>query len=148
MSSTYSYLLASRHGGEALIIDPVLEKVDRYLELLGNSTSGWSRRWIHICTQTTSPAWEPSGPHALHHGDGRAEQGRCRVHRVADGDRLKIEGIGLEVMYTPGHTDDSYSFLFGDRVFTGDTLLIRGTGGPTSRMVILVCSMNRCSAVC
>jgi len=48
--------------------------------------------------------------------------------RVADGDTLTIEGISLEVMYTPGHTDDSYCYLMGDRVFTGDTLLIRGTG--------------------
>jgi len=48
--------------------------------------------------------------------------------RVADGDQLEIEGLALDVIYTPGHTDDSYSFLCGDRVFTGDTLLIRGTG--------------------
>jgi rhodanese-related sulfurtransferase len=48
--------------------------------------------------------------------------------RIADGDRLRVEGLSLDVLYTPGHTDDSYSFLLGDRVFTGDTLLIRGTG--------------------
>ena len=48
--------------------------------------------------------------------------------RVADGDKVMIEGLSLDVMYTPGHTDDSYSYLMGDRVFTGDTLLIRGTG--------------------
>jgi rhodanese-related sulfurtransferase len=48
--------------------------------------------------------------------------------RVAEGDKVTIEGVTLDVMYTPGHTDDSYSFLMGDRVFTGDTLLIRGTG--------------------
>jgi len=48
--------------------------------------------------------------------------------RVADGDQLRIEALALDVMYTPGHTDDSYSFHCGDRVFTGDTLLIRGTG--------------------
>jgi rhodanese-related sulfurtransferase len=48
--------------------------------------------------------------------------------RVSDGDRVMIEGLSLDVMYTPGHTDDSYSYLMGDRVFTGDTLLIRGTG--------------------
>jgi glyoxylase-like metal-dependent hydrolase (beta-lactamase superfamily II) len=48
--------------------------------------------------------------------------------RLADGDKLAIEGLSLDVAYTPGHTDDSYSFLMPDRVFTGDTLLIRGTG--------------------
>ena len=48
--------------------------------------------------------------------------------RIAEGDRLGIEGISLDVVYTPGHTDDSYSFIMPDRVFTGDTLLIRGTG--------------------
>ena len=48
--------------------------------------------------------------------------------RVADGDQLQIDGVDLEVLYTPGHTDDSYCFRTADRVFTGDTLLIRGTG--------------------
>jgi rhodanese-related sulfurtransferase len=48
--------------------------------------------------------------------------------RLADGDKLTIEGLALDVIYTPGHTDDSYSFILPDRVFTGDTLLIRGTG--------------------
>ncbi len=48
--------------------------------------------------------------------------------RVGDGDRVGIEGLSLEAIYTPGHTDDSYSYLMADRVFTGDTLLIRGTG--------------------
>jgi len=48
--------------------------------------------------------------------------------RVAEGDYVGIEGVRLDVLYTPGHTDDSYSFLMGDRVFTGDTLLIHGTG--------------------
>jgi rhodanese-related sulfurtransferase len=48
--------------------------------------------------------------------------------RVAEGDRIEIEGLRLDVLYTPGHTDDSYSFVLRDRVFTGDTLLIRGTG--------------------
>ena len=47
---------------------------------------------------------------------------------MAEGDKLTIEGLALDVLYTPGHTDDSYSFLMSDRVFTGDTLLIRGTG--------------------
>jgi rhodanese-related sulfurtransferase len=48
--------------------------------------------------------------------------------RVSEGDRIEIEGLSLDVRYTPGHTDDSYCYLMADRVFTGDTLLIRGTG--------------------
>jgi sulfur dioxygenase len=48
--------------------------------------------------------------------------------RVGEGDRLTVEGLSLEALYTPGHTDDSYCFLLGDRIFTGDELLIRGTG--------------------
>ena len=58
------------------------------------------------------------------------EQSRADVvsMRLAEGDKLTVEGVSLDVLYTPGHTDDSYSFLMRDRVFTGDTLLIRGTG--------------------
>ena len=56
VSGTYSYLIASRRGGEALIIDPVLEKVDRYLKLMEELDLGWSRRSTPICTPTTSPA--------------------------------------------------------------------------------------------
>src|SRR5207342_1269939 len=48
--------------------------------------------------------------------------------RLADGEKLTIEGLSFDAIYTPGHTDDSYSFIMPDRVFTGDTLLIRGTG--------------------
>src|SRR5947209_12630401 len=47
---------------------------------------------------------------------------------LADGYKQTIKGVALNVLYTQGHTDDSYSFLMHDRVFTGDTLLIRGTG--------------------
>ena len=47
---------------------------------------------------------------------------------MTEGDRIEIEGLSLDVLYTPGHTDNFYSFLMDDRVFTGDTLLIRGTG--------------------
>jgi len=60
----------------------------------------------------------------------RGERGNVDVvsMRLSEGDKLTIEGVGLDVLYTPGHTDDSYSFLMRDSVFTGDTLLIRGTG--------------------
>jgi sulfur dioxygenase len=128
-SGTYTYLLASRPGGEALIIDPVLEKVDRYLQLVNELDLELVK-----AVDTHLHADHITGLGAL----------RDRLHcitvmgehthadvvsmRVAEGDRIEIDGVRLEVLYTPGHTDDSYSFLLPDRVFTGDTLLIRGTG--------------------
>ena len=59
---------------------------------------------------------------------GEHSRAECVSIKVKEGERLRIGGIMLDVMYTPGHTDDSYSFRLPDRVFTGDTLLIRGTG--------------------
>jgi sulfur dioxygenase len=129
VSSSYSYLLASRRGGEALIIDPVLEKADRYLQLMQELR-------VHLvkAVDTHLHANHITGLGALrdrtHCITVMGEQSGVDVvsMRVADGDQLEIEGLALDVIYTPGHTDDSYSFLCRDRVFTGDTLLIRGTG--------------------
>ena len=129
VSSTYSYLLASRRGGEALIIDPVLEKVDRYLQLVKELDLKLVK-----AVDTHIHADHITGLGALrdrtHCITVMGEMARVDVvsMRVAEGDRLTIEGLALDVLYTPGHTDDSYSFLLNDRVFTGDTLLIRGTG--------------------
>jgi sulfur dioxygenase len=128
-SSTYSYLLASRRGGEALIIDPVLERVDRYLQLIKELDLKLVK-----AVDTHIHADHITGLGALrdrtHCITVMGEQARVDVvsMRVSEGDKLTIEGVALDVLYTPGHTDDSYSFLMGDRVFTGDTLLIRGTG--------------------
>ena len=129
VSGTYSYLLASRHGGEALIIDPVLEKVDRYLKLMEEL----DLRLVKA-VDTHLHADHITGLGALRDRTNcitvMGEQSKVDVVsiRLADGDRLTIEGLSLEALYTPGHTDDSYSFRLDDRVFTGDTLLIRGTG--------------------
>jgi glyoxylase-like metal-dependent hydrolase (beta-lactamase superfamily II)/rhodanese-related sulfurtransferase len=129
VSCTYSYLLASRRGGEALIIDPVLERVDRYLQLIGELELKLVK-----AVDTHLHADHITGLGALRDRTQcvtvMGEQSAVDVvsMRVADGDRLGIEGLSLEVIYTPGHTDDSYSFGLADRVFTGDTLLIRGTG--------------------
>ncbi len=129
VSSTYSYVLASRRGGEALIIDPVLEKVDRYLKLMQELDLKLVK-----AVDTHLHADHITGLGALrdrtHCVTVMGEQSKVDVvsMRLGDGDRLTIEGLSLDALYTPGHTDDSYSFLFGDRVFTGDTLLIRGTG--------------------
>ena len=128
-SGTYTYLLASRHGGEALIIDPVLERVDRYLQLVRELDLKLVK-----AVDTHLHADHITGLGALrdrtHCITVMGEQSHADVvsMRVTEGDRIAIEGVSLDVLYTPGHTDDSYSFLLADRVFTGDTLLIRGTG--------------------
>src|SRR5271157_849523 len=128
-SGTYTYLLASRHRGEALIIDPVLERVDRYLQLVRELDLKLIK-----AIDTHLHADHVTGLGALrdrtHCITVMGEQTHADVvsMRVAEGDRIEIEGLRLDVLYTPGHTDDSYSFVLGDRVFTGDTLLIRGTG--------------------
>jgi sulfur dioxygenase len=128
-SGTYTYLLASRRGGEALIVDPVLEKVDRYLSLIREL----DLRLVKA-VDTHLHADHITGLGALRDSTRcitvMGEQSSVDVvsMRLSDGDMLRIEGIELEAIYTPGHTDDSYSFRMQDRVFTGDTLLIRGTG--------------------
>ncbi|WP_046862171.1 MBL fold metallo-hydrolase [Microvirga massiliensis] len=128
-SGTYSYLLASRRGGEALIIDPVLEKVDRYVQLLRELDLKLVK-----AVDTHLHADHITGLGVLrdrtHCITVMGEQSGVDVvsMRVTEGDTMEIEGMALDVLYTPGHTDDSYSFLLADRVFTGDTLLIRGTG--------------------
>ena len=129
VSSTYTYLIASRSGGEALLIDPVFEKTDRYIKLMqeldlklvkvidthvhaDHITAMGSLRDITNCVTVM----------------GKESTTDVVSMRVSDEEKLSIEGIDLYAMYTPGHTDDSYSFRMNDRVFTGDTLLIRGTG--------------------
>ncbi len=129
VSGTYSYLMASRRGGEALIIDPVLEKVDRYLQLVNELDLKLVK-----AVDTHIHADHITGLGALrdrtHCITVMGDMAKVDVvsMRVTEGDKLTIEGMALDVLYTPGHTDDSYSFLMNDRVFTGDTLLIRGTG--------------------
>ena len=129
VSGTYSYVLASRAGGEALILDPVLEKVDRYCQLLRELDLKLVKAIdTHLHADHVTGLGELRD--RTHCVTIMGEQSKADVvaMRVADGDRVTIEGLSLDVMYTPGHTDDSYSYLMGDRVFTGDTLLIRGTG--------------------
>jgi sulfur dioxygenase len=129
VSGTYTYLLASRRGGEALIIDPVLEKVERYIQLVKELDLKLIK-----AVDTHLHADHITGLGALrdrtHCVTVMGEMSKVDVvsMRLSEGDKLTIEGLALDVLYTPGHTDDSYSFLMRDRVFTGDTLLIRGTG--------------------
>ncbi|PWB80350.1 MAG: hydrolase glyoxylase, partial [Methylocystaceae bacterium] len=129
VSCTYSYLLAGRRGGEALIIDPVLDKVDRYIQLLHELDLKLVKA-IDTHTHADHVTGMGSLRDRTHCITVMGEQSGVDVvsMRVADGDRIEIEGVALEAIHTPGHTNDSYSFRMPDRVFTGDTLLIRGTG--------------------
>src|SRR5438876_11570070 len=128
-SGTYTYLLASRRGGEALIVDPVLEKVERYLQLARELDLKLVK-----AVDTHLHADHITGLGALRDRTqcitvmGECSKADVVSMRLSEGDKLQIEGLSLDVLYTPGHTDDSYSFFMRDRVFTGDTLLIRGTG--------------------
>ena len=129
ISSTYTYLISSGHGREALIIDPVLEKTDQYINLVNQL----DLRLVKVI-DTHIHADHISGLAELR------DQTKCITimgehapadvvsMNVKDNEKISIENIDLTALYTPGHTDDSYSFLMSDRVFTGDTLLIKGTG--------------------
>ncbi len=128
-SSTYTYLIARRPGAEALLIDPVREQIPEYLKLV----EALDLKLV-VAADTHLHADHITGLGALRDATACAtvmgEQTRadCVSTKLREGDRLDIDGIRLDVLYTPGHTDDSYSFLMPDRVFTGDTLLIQGTG--------------------
>ncbi len=129
VSGTYSYLLASRAGGEAMILDPVLERVDRYCQLLRELDLKLVKAVdTHLHADHVTGLGELRDRTYCITIMGEQTKADVVSMRVSDGDKVTIEGITLDVMYTPGHTDDSYSFLMSDRVFTGDTLLIRGTG--------------------
>lgn len=128
-SSTYTYLLAQRAGGEALLIDPVSDHVPRYVKLI--EELGLK---LVVAADTHIHADHITGLGALHERTGCVtamgahSRAMCVSLKLTEGERLDLDGLALEVLYTPGHTDDSYSFQLADRVFTGDTLLIRGTG--------------------
>ena len=128
-TGTYTYLLAERPGGEAVIIDPVLEQMNAYLQLLRELDI---RLVKAIDTHTHADhvtamgkLREVTGCVTLMGEQTRAE---CVSLRVRDGETIHVGALTLRALYTPGHTDESYSFVMDDRVFTGDTLLIRGTG--------------------
>ncbi len=129
ISSTYTYLLAERTGGEALLIDPVRDNVEQYLHAIEELDLQ-----LVMAIDTHVHADHITGLGLLRDSTGCAtalgEQTRaqCVSVRIKEDDILRADGLELRAIYTPGHTDDSYSFVMNDRVFTGDTLLIRGTG--------------------
>ena len=128
-SSTYSYLLAGRVGGEALLIDPVIEQLPAYLRLIEELDLK-----LAVALDTHTHADHVTALGALRDElscvtrMGEQSRAECVSASFRDGETIAVDGVSLKALYTPGHTDDSYSFVAADRVFTGDALLIRGTG--------------------
>lgn len=128
-TSTWTYIVAARRGGEALIIDPVIDLADMYVELLAQLDL--RLEWA-IDTHTHADHITALGTLRERTGCatvmGEFTQASCVTRRVRDGEIIACNGLKLEAIFTPGHTDESFSFRLADRVFTGDVLLYRGTG--------------------
>ena len=128
-SSTYTYLISSGKGREALIIDPVIENTSEYLKALKKLDLRLVKVIdTHIHTDHISGLNELAKQTSCSKIMGEHSASEVIDIRVKDNEKIKIENIELISMHTPGHTDCSYSFLMNDRIFTGDTLLINGTG--------------------
>ena len=128
-SSTYTYIVSSGKGREALIIDPVIEDTNKYLKVLKNFDLKLVKVIdTHIHADHISGLNELSKRTKCSKIMGEHSSAEVVDIHVKDNEKIKIENIELISIYTPGHTDCSYSFLMNDRVFTGDTLLINGTG--------------------
>lgn len=128
-SSTYTYLLAERQGGEALLIDPVLENTAQYVRLIDELELKLVLAVdTHIHADHVTALGELREQSGCATAMGAMTRAECVSVHFNEGEKLRADGLQLDILYTPGHTDDSYSFLLPDRVFTGDTLLIRGTG--------------------
>lgn len=131
-SYTYTYLLADSESKEAALIDPVIEHVDNYIKLVSELNLH-----LKMTLETHTHADHITASGALRDKTGCTtmvavqSQAQCAVGHFSDGDIISIGKLELRAMYTPGHTNDSFSFYLGaghKRVFTGDTLLIRGCG--------------------
>ena len=129
VSCTYTYLLSSGKGREALLIDPVIEKTDEYISYLKNLELKLVKVIdTHIHADHITGLNELNKRTNCTRVMGEKSQSEVIDLKLKDSEKIKIENIEINALYTPGHTDCSYSFLMKDRVFTGDTLLINGTG--------------------
>jgi sulfur dioxygenase len=129
VSSTYTYMIASNKGREALIIDPVLENVETYIELLNEFDLKLVKvidTHIHADHVTGASKLKNITKCSTIMGDHTPSE--TVEIKVKDDDYINLDNLKIRAMYTPGHTSDSYSFLMNNYLFSGDTLLINGTG--------------------
>ena len=128
-SSTYTYIIASDKGREALIIDPVIDNVNDYSNLLEELELKLVKVIdTHIHADHITAMNELNKRTNCSRIMGEKSKSEVIDLKIKDNEKIKVENIELKAIYTPGHTDCSYSYLMNDRVFTGDTLLINGTG--------------------
>ena len=128
-TSTYTYIIASAKGREAVIIDPVLENVEDYI----NALKELDLKLVKVI-DTHIHADHITGASKLKQATncitimGEHTPADTVEIKVKDDEIIDIDNLKIRSMYTPGHTSDSYSFLLDNYLFTGDTLLINGTG--------------------
>ena len=128
-SSTYTYLIASAKGREALIIDPVLEKVEIYINLLKDLNLKLVKVIdTHIHADHITGASKLNEKTNCSTIMGEHTPSDTVQIKVKNEEIIKIDKFEIKAIYTPGHTSDSYSFLMNNYLFSGDTLLINGTG--------------------
>ena len=128
-SSTYTYIIASGQGRDALIIDPVIENVTEYINLLKEL----NLKLVKVI-DTHIHADHITGASALRDQTkcitimGEQTPAETVEIKVKDEEIIKLDELKIKALYTPGHTSDSFSFLMDKYLFSGDTLLINGTG--------------------
>ena len=128
-TSTYTYLIASAKGREAVIIDPVLENVNEYIQLLRDL----DLKLVKVI-DTHIHADHVTGASKLKQATncvtlmGEHTPADAVEIKVKDNELINIDGLDIRSIYTPGHTTESYSFLLDNYLFSGDALLINGTG--------------------
>ena len=128
-SSTYTYIIASAKGREAMIIDPVIENVGEYIKLLKKLDLKLVKvidTHIHADHVTGASKLKDITNCSTIMGDHTPAE--TVEIKVKDEEYISLDKLKIKAMYTPGHTSDSYSFLMNNYLFSGDTLLINGTG--------------------
>ena len=128
-SSTYTYLIASSKGREALIIDPVLENVEDYIKLMTELNLMLVKVIdTHIHADHVTGASKLKNITKCTTIMGEKTPAETVEIKIKDDEYINLDNLKIRAMYTPGHTSDSYSFLMDNYLFSGDTLLINGTG--------------------